>query len=286
MSPMAAGVVAAALGTVLAAAYLVALELGGRRYSALTEPLADKLKILYPAGFWLLDLVHYKYGSTFDRRRRREAAVLNGPQFAEYHFRVFYAQVVSLWMVLIPLTLLAFAIAGDVMVLGAGLVAMFLVWAKYNGDIKKRIDSRSDAFIRDFPDVLSKMTLLVNAGMIVREAWSQVASSGDSAIYKEMSRAEEEMRNGVSQIDAILEFGNRSLNPKVKKFSSTLTQNLSKGSADVVDFLLGQARLNWAEKKEHVKQKGAQASNRLIIPIVLMLVGILIMIVVPLMSGM
>jgi tight adherence protein C len=283
---MAAGVVAAALGTVLAAAYLVALELGGRRYSALTEPLADKLKILYPAGFWLLDLVHYKYGSTFDRRRRREAAVLNGPQFAEYHFRVFYAQVVSLWMVLIPLTLLAFAIAGDVMVLGAGLVAMFLVWAKYNGDIKKRIDSRSDAFIRDFPDVLSKMTLLVNAGMIVREAWSQVASSGDSAIYKEMSRAEEEMRNGVSQIDAILEFGNRSLNPKVKKFSSTLTQNLSKGSADVVDFLLGQARLNWAEKKEHVKQKGAQASNRLIIPIVLMLVGILIMIVVPLMSGM
>ncbi|MDR2252622.1 MAG: type II secretion system F family protein [Bifidobacteriaceae bacterium] len=286
MRPLLSGVIAAALGTVLAACFLAALEVGHRRYAALTAPLTDRLKILYPAGFWLLDLVHYKYNSTFDRRRRREAAVLNGPQFAEYHFRVFYAQVVSLWLALLPLTLLGFALTGEVMVLAVGAVAMALVWAKYDGDIKKEINARSEQFIRDFPEVLSKMTLLVNAGMIVREAWSQVANSGDSAIYQEMRRAEDEMRNGVSQTDAILDFGNRSLNPKVKKFSSTLTQNLSKGSADVVDFLLTQARLNWAERKEHVKQKGAKASNRLIIPIVLMLVGILIMIVVPLMSGM
>jgi tight adherence protein C len=129
------------------------------------------------------------------------------------------------------------------------------------------------------------MTLLVNAGMILREAWSQVAMNGSSAIYVEMRRTDDDSRNGISQVDAIIDFGNRSLNDKVKKFSSTLVQNLSKGSDDLVRFLMDQTRLNWNEKKERAKQKGAKAANLLIIPIGIMLVGIIVMVVVPIFSS-
>jgi len=274
------------LGTVLAVAYVLILHRASEKYAELLTPLTESFRLLYPVGFWVLDAVGYKYESPFDLRRRKEAMVLNGRQFGEYYFRVFYAQVISLSLLIVPATFLACAIIGDLIVLFLCPVLVMCVWAKYNGDIKKKITVRADQFVLDFPEVLSKMTLLVNAGMILREAWAQVAKSGESAVYDEMRRAEEEMRNGVAMGDAILEFGVRSLNPNVKKFSSILVQNLSKGSADVVDFLLTQTRLNWIERKELVKQRGAVASNRLVIPITLMLVGIMIMIVVPLMAGM
>lgn len=47
------------------------------------------------------------------------------------------------------------------------------------------------------------MALLTNAGMILREAWQEVAFAGTSTIYTEMQTTVNEMNNGVSEIDAM-----------------------------------------------------------------------------------
>mgnify|MGYP003299996078 CR=1 FL=1 len=53
---------------------------------------------------------------------------------------------------------------------------------------------------------VSKLALLTNAGMILREAWQEVAQGGEGTIYKEMRLAVDEMNNGVADIDAIYNF--------------------------------------------------------------------------------
>ena len=71
----------------------------------------------------------------------------------------------------------------------------------------------------EFPNAVSTIALLVNSGMVLREAWKEVSTSEDSDLYREMRIVNEEMDNGVSEIDALYNFGNRCVTPEIKKFT-------------------------------------------------------------------
>ena len=94
------------------------------------------------------------------------------------------------------------------------------------------------------------------------------------------------MNNGVSEIDAYLNFGNRCGVQSVKKFTSMLCQNLTKGNKELVDFLKAESAISWEEKKHYVKRKGEEASNKMMIPLGMILVGVFIMILVPVLGNM
>lgn len=81
----------------------------------------------------------------------------------------------------------------------------------------EKISKREDEMLRDFSEVISKLALLTNAGMILREAWEKVAFNGDTTIYKEMQRSVEDMHNGVSEVEAFHSFGTRCVLAEVKR---------------------------------------------------------------------
>jgi len=64
-----------------------------------------------------------------------------------------------------------------------------------------------------------------------------------------------------------------------------LCQNLTKGNKELVDFLKAESALSWEEKKHYVKRKGEAASNKMMIPLGLILVGVFVMILVPVMGN-
>ena len=53
----------------------------------------------------------------------------------------------------------------------------------------KKIEARSAALLGDFSEVVSKLALLTNAGMILREAWELTANAGEGIFYEEMQTA-------------------------------------------------------------------------------------------------
>lgn len=42
--------------------------------------------------------------------------------------------------------------------------------------------------LSDFSEVISKLALMTNAGMILREAWELIAYGDETAVYKEMQK--------------------------------------------------------------------------------------------------
>ncbi len=46
--------------------------------------------------------------------------------------------------------------------------------------------------LSDFSDVVSKLALLTNAGMILKDAWIETAYTGDTNIYIEMQKTVDE----------------------------------------------------------------------------------------------
>jgi len=276
-----------AVGTLLVIGWIV-LFLKGAQYQSMFSVLSEKefrLKDIYGTGYALLNLIGYTYKSKSDRKLRQELNVLYGEKYSEYYLRVTHSQQMTFAMTLFVLAFIFYGLAQDLMIMVVFFVFAGLAYYYYGNLASKRIQARSDELLRDFAEVVSKLALLTNAGMILREAWEKVAFGGEGIFYEEMRIAVEDIRNGVAEIDAIYEFGRRCVIPEVKKFTSTIIQGMTKGSRDLTLALQEQSREVWQLKKQLVRREGERAAAKLLIPISVMFIGILILVIVPILAN-
>ena len=208
-----------------------------------------------------------------------------GEKYADYYIRVIYAQKLTLSFTLLVLAVPLYGLANTVLMVPVIGVFAGLAYYYFGTLTATKILKRSEEMLRDFSNVVSKLALLTNAGMIMREAWEEVAYTGETALYQEMQRAVDEMHNGVSEVDALFNFGSRCIIPEIKKFTSTIIQGMVKGNSELIMMLQEQSKEVWAAKKQDVKRQGEKAASKLMIPILIMFLGILIMIMVPIFTN-
>ena len=167
----------------------------------------------------------------------------------------------------------------------AGLFFAGIAYYYFGTVTANKILKRSEEMLSDFSEVISKLALLTNAGMILREAWEEIAYTGDTSLYIEMQKTVDEMNNGIAEVDAVYNFGKRCIIPEIKKFASTIVQGIVKGNSELTIMLMEQSKEVWAAKKQNVRRQGEKAASKLLIPICIMFAGILIMILVPIFAN-
>ena len=273
------------VATALCILYLYALYSGSAMYHEMVSALDSPMKISYIAGCRLLDMCKFNYSGQYAKKMIKYCHILYGEKYAEFYFRINMAQKVTSALLALIIGLVVTVLMQELMllILAVGAAAGFAYY--FHTLIMDEINKRERSITAEFPEVLSKLALLVNAGMIVREAWEKTANTGEGVLYEEMRAAVVDMNNGVSDFDAILGFAQRCGVDKVTKFASTMVQNLSKGNKELVEFLRQFSSEAWTEKKQHTRQLGEEASGKLLIPIALMFLGILLMVVVPIFMG-
>ncbi len=276
-----------AIGAIMLVLWLV-LYFKGLKHNKLFDVLDEKefpFKEIYGLGYGILEMFHYHYKSKFDRRLRQELDVLYGEKYSEYYLRVVHSQQITIGFTIFVLSFALYGLASELMAFIVGIVFAALAYYYFGTVTKNKIQKRSDELLTDFSEVVSKLALLTNAGMILREAWEEVAYAGETTIYQEMQIAVSEMQNGVSDVDAIYNFGMRCIIPEIKKFTSTIVQGLVKGNSELVAMLQQQSAEVWQLKKQLVRRAGEKAASKLMIPICIMFIGILIMIIVPIFTN-
>lgn len=275
------------LASVLAFFFVVFL-LVGTKYNNMIDPLNSKefpLCELYGVGFAILALFRHNYTSKGERKRKQEIALIYGEQHAEYYLRVNAAERVTLAFLLVVIGFGMYGLVDDYLIVGVFLMFAFTAYYYVSTIPRAKLEKKTNQILNDFADVASKLALLVNAGMIMKEAWEKVAYTGESELYIEMQRVVINMHNGMSEIDAYTEFGSRCTAPEIKKFTSTIVQGLVKGNRELVEMIKQQSREIWDSKRHRVKQQGEKAASKLLIPICIMFIGILIMIIIPIFSN-
>ena len=278
-----------AIYAVLAVFWIILLLSGSKRYRELIEPLDPKkylLKDYYVIGFRFLDLIHYRFDRSSDAKRVSQCKIVFGERFGEYYFRVNTAEKLTYVITCITIAPLLGPILGGPVFCLFGLFAAGVAYYYADSKITDVMKKREFEIMRDLPNMVSKMALLINAGMITKESWEEISRTGDSVLYQEMRNAAMDMQNGMSEIDAYIGFGNRCGEPIVKKFVSMLVQNLSKGNRELVDFLKAETTVCWEEKKHLVKRRGEEANNKMMLPLSMILIGVFVMILVPIVSKM
>ena len=168
-----------------------------------------------------------------------------------------------------------------VAILGIGTVLILvLIYAMYD-ELRDRVKKRRCAITRQFPGVVSKLALLVTSGMIMDRAWKETAYSRDSELYMEMRKTAEELDNLVSPEIAYSSFINRCNTKETARLASAISQNLSKGNAEIGRLLKSMAHEAWQERRNTAKRDAEKANSKLMIPTMLLFIAILVMLMVP-----
>ena len=272
------------IATVLTILWIILAKKYEAEFKDLTDSI-DPNEYSYPelfcVGFGIMKLLHIDSKSKRARKRIKEISEVQGNRYAEYYFYVIngakwtYGATVVVAMAILG----ALGNSGLATVFGVALAGL-LMW--YVEELMNdKLEEKRDQLLADLPQMLSKMTLLVNSGMVVREAWRKIAESGDRVLNKEMLLTVEEMNNGVAELDAYKNFADRCAIKEIRRFSSTMIQNMQKGNSEIAYFLKEMSDEMWEEKKHLVKRKGEAANSKLLIPTAMIFMGILVLVMAP-----
>ena len=170
--------------------------------------------------------------------------------------------------------------AGMAIIAIGSLLILVLVYSIYD-ELSDLVKKRRKTIGRQFPNVVSKLALLVTSGMIMDRAWKVTAYSHESELYQEMRKTSEELDNLVSPEAAYGNFINRCNTKETAKLASAIMQNLSKGNAEIGKLLKDMAREAWQERRHMAKRDAEKANSKLMIPTMLLFIAILVMLMVP-----
>lgn len=260
---------------------------GGKKYQKYTDSSFAKefqMSELLCVGFSVMRILHISTKTRAAQAKIREIAEIKGKKYAEYYYYMLLGAKTTYTYTIVIVVMLLSAMSNNKGLLFMGLIVGGLLILYLDLALFDKLTARRQEILLDLPQVLSKLTLLVNSGMVLRDAWKRVSITGERVLYQEMQNTNLEMENGVAEIDAYRNFAERCNVKEIRKFTFLIIQNLNKGNEELAYFMKDLSDEMWEVKKSQVKQKGEKANTQLLLPMMLILIGILIMVMVPVMQ--
>lgn len=192
------------------------------------------------------------------------------------------------------------------------------VYAAFDNDLKKQIQKRKRHLLTQYPEFVSRLVLLMGAGMTIRGAMCQMASDHEGRkqkdtdrnkrrkavrgtdrkteavkgramrkrmrevrIYEEIVYTCHELDSGISEAKAYYRLGRRCGEPHYVRLCMLLSQNLKKGTAGLLALLGEEAADAFEERKRNARRLGEEAGTKLLAPMMIMLVIVMVVIMVP-----
>lgn len=142
----------------------------------------------------------------------------------------------------------------------------------------------------DYSELIAKLTLLLGAGMTIRKAWEKMvedymkkkqAGGGVKIVYEEMYITDCNIKSGISEYEAYEEFGYRCNTREYLKLASLLQTNLKRGTNRLRELLCQESYDAFEQRKNIARQKGEEATTRLLIPMIMLLMVVMVIVMVP-----
>lgn len=174
-----------------------------------------------------------------------------------------------------------------------GILTAVLLFLREDSERKEQEKKREQKLLLDYAEMVSKLQVLVGAGMTVRNAWGRMVRDYEMAHGKKERPAYEEMRvtyyqmeNGTPEGTAFREFGRRCRLQPYLKLSSILEQNRKTGTKNLRELLRTEVADAFEMRKNLARRMGEEAGTKLLAPLFLLLLIVMIFIMVPAMMTM
>ncbi|MDR0846264.1 MAG: type II secretion system F family protein [Lactobacillales bacterium] len=276
------------LGNILVVVFILLLIVS-RSKSYLVENITNyefPLKDLYTVGFYILGLPFV----TLDLSRLKEATRIKyNETYADYYANLIMAQAITLTSLAAIVTILlsSFVSTGMRMpFIVFGIVMSAVLYFYLTKRMRREIEELKREYLRELPEVISKLAILTSSGMILSEAIKITATSEDAPLYNLFKESVGLIENGASDTEALDYVARKSELHEIRKFTRSLAQTMDRGSAELVEFLTRQSGEIWMEHKQHLLQEGERAAGKLLAPVALSFGAVIGVIVIASMSSM
>lgn len=149
---------------------------GGKKYQKYTDSSFAKefqMSELLCVGFSVMRILHISTKTRSAQAKIREIAEIKGKKYAEYYYYMLLGAKTTYIYTIIIFVILLSALADSKSLLLLGLVMGGLLILYLDLTLQDKLTARRQEIVLDLPQVLSKLTLLVNSGMVLRDAWKK-----------------------------------------------------------------------------------------------------------------
>lgn len=167
------------------------------------------------------------------------------------------------------------------------LAAGVLYWG-FGRELDRRLDQRKKELLLDYPEIVNKLALYMGAGMTIRNAFVKMGEDYKKYrkerrryVYEEILITCHELQSGRSESEAYDHFGRRCQVPVYMKLCTLLSQNIRKGSNNLLHMLRQEADSAFVERKNLAKKLGEEAGTKLLLPMMMMLCIVMVIIMIP-----
>lgn len=258
-----------------------------KKYEDFFEPLDSKeysYKAFLPGCMGLVELAKLNGVGRYQARLSQKIVMVHGSRYAAYYNKVHWA-VKTLHLFLGLLLGSFFCMLGQsdatglVIIPAMGLGLFFLADKNLDDQYKQRRFKLE----RDFPDFISKLILLVNAGLTVRQAIERIVADApaNAPLYKELYEVLQDIRAGASENEAYSDFAERCKLKQITNFVGILQQNIRLGGNQMLYELRRMSTECWEMRKNTARQLGEMASSKLMLPLAIMFLAVVLICVAP-----
>lgn len=155
-------------------------------------------------------------------------------------------------------------------------------------ELDQKLEARKRELLLDYPEVVNKLVLYMGAGMTIRNAFLKMGEDykrqkgvRKKYVYEEILITCYELQSGRSETEAYDHFGKRCQVQSYIKLSALLSQNIRKGSNDLLKMLRQEAESAFIQRKNLAKKLGEEAGTKLLLPMMMMLCIVMVIIMIP-----
>jgi hypothetical protein len=178
-----------------------------------------------------------------------------------------------------------------VWILPVGIVLAVVLFFYKDQDLKKKVQERNRQMEADYSELVGQLLLYYRAGLSLRSVIEKIVmeykeeKKGEKGYfryaYEELEVAHTKMNSGISQVQAIVEFGERCGLQNYMKLAGIIEQNQRRGTKELVSALMAEQRSALVERKNRALRTGSEITTKLLGPMILLLIITMAIVVIP-----
>lgn len=187
------------------------------------------------------------------------------------------------------------------LLLAIPMVGMALFYGNQQ-EAEKKKKERNQGLLRDYPELLSRFSLYIQAGMTSKNALGKLVNEYETHGngkednkskknrkketkvqygYEELQRTYYELQGGISEHEAYKNLGERVALSEYKRFCTLMIQQLEKGSKGFLTALQQETGEAFEKRKRLAREAGEEAGTKMLLPMGMLFVITLVLIMVP-----
>ncbi len=168
------------------------------------------------------------------------------------------------------------------------ILLVFVLYKNRFAAIKKRKIEQRESVMRQLPEFVNRLVLLLNAGMIVSGAFEksiaeslQFHDAADDYFYKKLKDIYASVRTANGSFNAeFRRFAKESGIKELIRISNIINDNINKGT-ELTHKLQNESELLWLNRKKRCEEKSKLAETKLTLPLVIFLLVLIVITVAP-----